>query len=59
MPNIFVDGLRIHSLLYSACPYPEFAGYLRSEQAYLKDSPYEVVSAEDARAFFQSCINKK
>lgn len=58
MPNIFVDGLRIHALLYSACPHPEFGGKLRFETVRLKDSSYEVVPAEDARAFFQSLLSK-
>lgn len=59
MPNMFIDGLRIHMLLYSSCPHPEFGGKLRFEPVRLKDSSYEVVPAEDARAIFQSLITKK
>lgn len=58
-PNMFIDGLRIHMLLYSSCPHPEFGGKLRFEPVRLKDSSYEVVPAEDARALFQSLITKK
>ncbi len=58
-PNLFIDALKMHSLLYSACPHPEFGGKLRLDNVALKGSTYEVIDAESARNIFQSYISKK
>ena len=57
--NIFVDSLKIHCLLYSACPHPEFGGKLREAPVRLQGSSHEVISADEARSLFQSYITKK
>ena len=57
-PNIFVDALKIHCLLYSACPHPEFGGKLRVDSVRLQGSSYEVIPADEARKIFQSQITK-
>ena len=58
-PNIFVDTLKMHCLLYSACPYPEFGGKLRDEPVRLSGSSYEVIDSSEARKIFQSYVTKK
>ena len=58
-PNIFIDALKIHCLLYSSCPHPEFGGKLRQDSVHLKGSSYEVIPADEARNLFQSYITKK
>ncbi len=57
--DIFVEALKIHSLLYSACPYPEFGGRLRDNTAVLKNEIIEVPSAIEAKKYFQSFIGMK
>ncbi len=57
--DVFVEGLRIHALLYSACPYPEFGGQLRDNTAVLKDEIVEVPPASEAKKYFQSFIGYK
>ena len=59
MPNIFIEGLKLHSMLYSKCPYPEFGGKLRDDTAVIRGYSYDVPIASDARAFFQSFITKQ
>ena len=54
--DVFVEGLKIHSLLYSACPFPEFGGKLRDNMALLKDEIVEVPAASEAKKYFQSFI---
>ena len=54
--DVFVEGLKIHALLYSACPYPEFGGQLRDNTAVLKDEIVEVPPASEAKKYFQSFI---
>ncbi len=56
--DIFVEALKIHELLYSACPEPSFGGSLRTSSALLMNSEVEVPPAEEARAYFQSYIGK-
>ena len=58
-PNVFVDALKMHCLLYSACPYPEFGGKLREDAVRLQGSSYEVISAEEARRTFQNYLAHK
>ena len=57
--DIFVEGLKIHALLYSACPYPQFGGQLRNNTAVLKNEIIEVPTAEEAKRYFQSFVGKK
>lgn len=57
--DIFVESMKIHMLLYSACPYPEFGGILRDSMAVLKNEIVEVPPAEEARKYFQSFVGKK
>lgn len=57
-PNIFIDGLRIHGILYSACPYPEFGGKLRQVPVKLNGLNFSVPDASDARREFQSFVSK-
>ena len=59
MPNIFVEGLKMHSMLYSHCPYPEFGGKLRDQSVILNNVSHDVISADEARAKFQSFVTKK
>ena len=54
--NIFVQSLLIHQKLYSKCPNPSFGGSLRDGQAILKDTPYEVMEAEEAKRYFNTFI---
>ena len=58
-PDMFIEALKLHSLLYSQCPYPEFGGRLRVKDVYLKDTPYDVPSADVARTIFNTYIGKK
>lgn len=57
--DIFVEGLKIHSLLYSECADPSFGGLLRQGTALLLNSNVEVPSADKAKRFFQSFIGKE
>lgn len=57
--DIFVEGLKIHSLLYSECFDPSFGGKLRQDSALLLNSKIEVPNAEEARLYFQSFIGKE
>lgn len=57
--NIFVESLKLHCMLYAACPHPEFGGKLRTGNARLKDVDYEVPPADVARAKFQHYLYKK
>lgn len=56
--NIFITSLRIHSRLYSFCPYKEFGGKLRDKIAFLEDTNIEVIDADTARKYFNSLITK-
>lgn len=58
-PNIFVEGLRLHSILYSQTEVPEFGGRMRETGAVLNDSLCEVPDATTAKSLFQSYITKK
>ena len=58
-PNVFVDSLKLHSLLYSQTKAPEFGGKLRDTTAILKSITYDVPSPEEARREFQNYITKK
>ena len=59
VPNIFVEGMKIHYKLYSKCPYPDYGGKLRDGQAMLTGCSYDVPTAAEASAYFQSFISKK
>lgn len=56
--NIFIESFKIHNLLYSACPYPEFGSKLRSDSAMLYDTPYEVVSSSVVIREFNKYVTK-
>ena len=58
-PNVFVDSLKLHSLLYSQTKAPEFGGKLRDTTAILKSITYDVPDAVTARSEFQKYITKK
>lgn len=57
--DIFVEALKIHTLLYSECPYPDFGGQLRNDGVILNNEIIEVPPASEAKKFFQSFIGKK
>ncbi len=57
--DIFVEGLKIHQMLYSECCGSEFGGKLRTDSAVLYNSIVEVPPPEEARAYFQSYIGKE
>lgn len=52
--NVFVEGMKIHQLLYSKCTGHDFGGTLRQEDAYLLNTNLLVPSAREARNYFQS-----
>ena len=54
--NIFVTSLRIHSMLYSKCPYSSFGGKLRDSIAYLEDTNIEVMDPMSSKRYFNSLI---
>lgn len=54
--NSFVCSLDLHCKLYSKCPCSSFGGKLRQSTAYLLDTNIEVMSAEEAKKFFNSLI---
>ena len=54
--NIFVCSMVIHQLLYSKCPNKSFGGELRSCNAMLKDTNYEVINPEEAKKLFNDFI---
>lgn len=56
--NIFVEALKIHSMLYSQCVGREFGGKLRTEQALLFDTDIEVIPPKEAEKEFNSYILK-
>lgn len=56
--NIFVEALKIHSMLYSQCVGREFGGKLRTEQALLFDTDIEVVPPKEAEKRFNEYILK-
>ena len=56
--DIFIEAMKIHMLLFSECPYPEFGGKLRDGSAVLKNEIIEVPNYEEARSYFQSFIGK-
>lgn len=58
VPNVFLEGMKLHMLLYSACPHPEFGGKLRMDPVRLKGIDYKVPDAEEARRDFQSYVTK-
>lgn len=57
--DIFIEAMKIHMLLYSECPYPEFGGQLRNESVVLNNEIIEVPSANEAKRYFQSFIGRK
>ena len=56
--NILVETFKIHNLLYSFCPHPEVAGYLRQDNAYLYDTPYDVTPGSQVVAEFNKYAMK-
>ena len=58
-PNIFIEGLKVHGMLYSKCPHPEYGGRLRDDSAIIQGFSYDVLTAEKARAYFQSFVTKQ
>lgn len=56
--NIFTTSLLIHQKLYSKCFDKSFGGTLRNTQAILNDTNIEVMSAEEAKIYFNSFIKK-
>ena len=56
--NIFVEAMKIHSMLYSQCVGKEFGGKLRTEQALLFDTDIEVMPPEEATKKFNEYILK-
>ena len=58
-PNVFVDAMRLHCLLYSQTKFPEFGGKIRQTTAILNDMAYDVPPADVAAREFQSYITKK
>ena len=57
--DVFVEAMKIHMLLYSSCPHPEFGGKLRDNSVILNNEIIEVPSAVEAKKFFQSFIGRK
>ena len=57
--DIFVEAMKIHIMLFSECPYPEFGGSLRDNTAVLKNAIVEVPPADEAKRYFQSFIGMK
>lgn len=55
--NIFVTSLVLHEKLYSKCPGKGFGGNLRDATAILKDTSIDVMSAEEAKSYFNSFIS--
>lgn len=56
--NVYIEAMRIHQLLYSKCLSKEFGGSLRQDDAYLLNTDIQVPSAAEARAYFQSYLDK-
>ena len=56
--NIFVEAMKIHSMLYSKCVGREFGGKIRTEQALLFDTDIEVIPPEEAMKRFNAYILK-
>ena len=56
--NIFVEAMKIHSMLYSQCVGKEFGGKIRTEQALLFDTDIEVMPPEEATKRFNAYILK-
>lgn len=56
--NIFIESFKIHNLLYSCCPHPEFANKIREDDVFLYDTPYDVVSAKEALKRFNTYVTK-
>ena len=54
--NIFVEAMKIHSMLYSECVGKEFGGKIRTEQALLFDTDIEVMPPEEATKRFNAYI---
>ena len=57
--DIFIEAMKIHTLFFSACPYPEFGGSLRDSTAILKNEIIDVPTADEAKKYFQSFIGMK
>jgi len=55
--DIFIQSLLIHQKLYSKCPGKSFGGSLREGQAILKGIVYDVMTAEEAKKYFNGFIN--
>lgn len=55
--DIFIHSLIIHQKLYSKCPGSCFGGSLREAQAILKGINIDIISAEEAKIYFNSFIN--
>jgi len=54
--NVFIDSFRLHNLLYSCCPFPEFGGKIREEEVYLFDTAYDVVSGSQVVVEFNKYL---
>lgn len=57
--DIFIEAMKIHMMLYSECPHPEFGGNLRNGSVILNNENVEVPPADEAKKFFQSFIGRK
>ncbi len=57
--DIFIEAIKIHMMLYSECPHPEFGGNLRDGSVILNNEKVEIPPAAEAKRFFQSFIGKK
>ena len=57
--DIYIEAVKIHMLLYSECPHPEFGGNLRNGSVVLNKENIEVPPADEAKKYFQSFIGKK
>lgn len=55
--NIFTTSLLIHQKLYSKCIGSDFGGQLRDSTVYLYDTNLEIMSADEAKKYFNSFIS--
>lgn len=58
-PDMFIETLKLHILLYSEEAHPEFGGRLRQLEVRMAGMDYEVPSVEEAKRQFNSYIGKK
>lgn len=56
--NIFIETFKIHNLLYSCCPYPEFGASLRKDDVCLYDTPYDVIPGTEVMVEFNKYVTK-